>query len=137
MTDILDDHESIIDEFTYGEGLALALIVGIIFFSARYFFDSGTSRAILVTSSSILASIKIFWPLRSKLWYLITMTTVVVIHIAAIIYMPLSGDDYAGIRLAPILMIDILIVLAVVSLVAKCKAEFDRWKRSPSNGVSK
>ena len=114
-----EPNNSIVGEFTHGQGLAVGAVACLISFAFAYFVDGGRARTALVSSGAILANIKIFWPLRKRVWFWAAMGCITVAHVLAIINIPLSGESYSGVRIAPIIAIDIFVIASLVTILSK------------------
>ena len=111
--------DDFIAEFTAGQGALIALVSAVIFFVFAYFGDDGRARTVLVSTGTLLTAFRIFWPLRIRIWFWIAMTGIAAAHLVAILQFPLDGDSYSGFRIAPIILIDIVVVIIVINLLAK------------------
>lgn len=114
----VESKDTIVGEFTAGWGFALAIPAVLLFFVFVYAGEEGRGEVAAVASVSILASIKIFWPLRRKLWFWITLLCIAAAHLAVFVSVP-AGDAGLDGRFAPLMFIDVGLVCVVIFLISK------------------
>jgi hypothetical protein len=112
-----ESDDAIIGEFTRGQGAIAALLAGLVFVALLVLGYDSVAQAALISSVAIISAVWIFRPLWRRTWFWVTMTCIAVAHVAAIMVVPWPFED--GVRLAPLMVLDIIVVLGLVSLLAK------------------
>lgn len=114
-----DSQDSIIGDFTAAWGAVIALVSVSIFVAFISFGYESRGQIALVSSVAIGSSLRIFWPIRYEIWFLLTMVAIVIAHVVVIIADPWSDGGLSGIRLAPIMVLDVVAIIGMVSLLNK------------------
>jgi hypothetical protein len=109
---------SIVGDFSAGWGLALAIPAIITFAVFVYVGEEGRGEVAAAACISLLASVKIFWPLRRQLWFWITLICIAMAHFAALLWIP-PGHEGLDVRAAPILLLDLGLSGLVIFLLSK------------------
>lgn len=97
-------------------GAAVALTV---FLAFSGFGLEGAGRAAAVSVVSVGAAARISWPMRRDVWYWVCISCISLVHVSVIILYPWSNDRYNAIALVPVMFVDIVIILAIVSVAAR------------------
>ncbi len=113
-----DDVDPIVGNLTGAQGWAIVAAAGLIFFAFLYFGYDGAGQAALISSGSILTATGLFWPLRNRVWFRVTMACIIVAHVAGIILIPWPEQGF-DVRIAPFVAIDLIAIICVVVLLNK------------------
>jgi hypothetical protein len=75
------------------------------------------ARPILYTAGMVGIAIAMRWQLRDRLWFWITMITILALHIPVILLVPWTTKWVPAIVVMPIAIADLYAMLAIISVV--------------------
>ena len=97
-------------------GAAFAIAIFLIFASSGY---EGRGRIVAVSFVAVVASTRICWPLRGKMWFWVLMTIILIAHLLVVFGFSWSNERYPAFTLIPIMVADIAVILGIVALTNK------------------
>jgi hypothetical protein len=109
----------LIDEFTARDGLIIGGLAAFLYFGLIYIGYDSIADGTMIATGVILGTIRIFWPLRRRIWFWVTMGCISILHAAAVSFVPLSSNAFSGVRIAPVAAADFVASIVIVNLLAK------------------
>jgi len=76
----------------------------------------------MISAGLIVVVLKYFWDLRNRVWFWLTITFIVSLHVALILLIPWPDNDYRGVQLLPFALLDFGIVYGIIRLVESAAA---------------
>jgi hypothetical protein len=114
-----NDPKQVLDTLTKKSAILLALCASPLFFLLAYLGDPGRGRAAAICAFVILLCAKIFWSLRRRILFWLTLTIVTLCHVPLILLIPWTNKNYPGVVLLPFAFPDFAIVYGALKLVEK------------------
>jgi hypothetical protein len=114
-----NDPEQVFDTLTQKSAILIALCASPLFFLLAYLGDPGRGRAAAICASVILLCAKIFWSLRRRVLFWLTLSIVTLCHVPLILLIPWTNKNYPGVVLLPFALPDFAIVYGALKLVEK------------------
>jgi hypothetical protein len=111
------------NHLTRMSALAVLLCVLPVAIAFQYFGYPAKERAAFVSGFVIVTVTRLFWHLRSRLWFWITMIVLVAMHAAMVVYVPWTNRNLPGVTLLPIGVLDFFVVYGCVKLVGDAVGE--------------
>ncbi|MGP0072149.1 MAG: hypothetical protein ACLPWF_09465 [Bryobacteraceae bacterium] len=104
---------------SWKSGLAIffgTILIGLLFF---HFGKLALARPTIFSIIMIVIAIALKWELRRHVWFWITMTVIVALHVPLILFVPWSTKWVPAIVIIPIGIADLYVMLGVLSVVGK------------------
>jgi|ERR1700677_3491990 hypothetical protein len=114
------------DKLSRKSAIVLALFSSPFFFLFLYLGDPAKGRA---ASICVFVIISVAWlssELRKRVWYWVTITVLVVLHIPLILLVPWTNKDYPGVVLLPFALLDFVLVYGCFKLAENLM----KWTRT-------
>ena len=84
-----------------------------------YFGKFALARPALDSIAMVTLAIAMRWKLRCHVWFWITITVIVALHVLLIVFVPWTTEWVPAIVIIPIGIADLFAMLAIVSFVGK------------------
>jgi len=81
--------------------------------------DPARGRAVSICVAVLLTAVWVRWDLRKYVWFWITISLVLILHIPLLIYIPWTNKNYPGAVLLPEALLDFCIVYGCIKLAEK------------------
>jgi hypothetical protein len=107
------------------QGFAIALFSGSIFLAFASQGHTGLGRSIMISLATILGAIRIFWPLRNRIWFWFMTATISITHLLAIVYFSWPNVPCPGYIILIIILIDLSIILGMIWTIANVIRKFE------------
>ncbi len=82
-------------------------------------------RAAAISVAAIVTTAIICWDSRRHLWFWITLSILILLHVPLILFVPWSNNNYPGVALLPQALLDFAITCGCINLVAKLMKRTD------------
>ena len=108
---------------SWKSGLAIffgTILIGLLFF---HFGKLALARPTIFSIITIVIAIALKWELRRHVWFWITMTVIVALHVALILSVPWSTKWVPAIVIIPTGIADLYAMLAILSVVGKIRGK--------------
>jgi hypothetical protein len=89
------------------------------FFLFEYLGDPAKGRAAAGCVGMIVFVVWIRWDLRKRVWFWATITILVLLHAPLVLFIPWTNNNYPGVVLLPLGLLDLAIVYGCVKLAEK------------------
>lgn len=90
-----------------------------LFALVTYLGDLGRARAAYVCAVAVLVAIRSFWGLRKRVWFWLTVTMVVFLHVPLIVFIPWGSERVPVGGLLPVGLADFGIAYGIIRLVER------------------
>ena len=98
----------------------VALLCGIsIFVIFAYLGDPAKGRPAAICVAMTVLVVWMRWDLRKRVWFWITITILVLLHVPLVLLIPWSNRNYPGVVLLPQALLDFSVVYGCIKLVEK------------------
>jgi hypothetical protein len=114
-----NDPKRVLETLTKKSAILIALCASPLFFLFAFLGDPGRGRAAAICAFVILLCAKIFWSLRRRVLFWLTLTIVTLCHVPLILLIPWTNKSYPGAVLLPFAFPDFVIVYGAFKLVEK------------------
>jgi hypothetical protein len=113
------DDKQFFDTLTRTSAIVIALCASPLYFLYAYFGDPGRGRTAAICAFVIISIARGFWNSRNRIWFWITLTIVVLLHVPLILLVSWSNTNYPGVVLLPLGLLDFAFVYGCYKLGAK------------------
>lgn len=104
------------DPLTKKSVILLTLCASPLFFAFLYFGDPGRGRAAMGGAALIILCARMFWDLRTDIWFWLAVMIAAVCNAALVMVIPWNNTDYPGIVTLPVALPDFVLVYGVFKL---------------------
>jgi hypothetical protein len=111
------DEKSPFDRLTRKTALVVLLLVLPIQFAFIHASFPGEGRAAAICAGMVMTSVWIRWDLRNHLWFWVTVTLLILLHVALVVSIPWTDHSYPGITLLPVALLDLAVAYGAIKLV--------------------
>jgi hypothetical protein len=77
----------------------------------------GKGRAAAICAGMVITSVWIRWDLRDRLWFWVTVTLLILLHVPLVVLIPWTDHSYPGITLLPAALLDLAVTYGAIKLV--------------------
>jgi hypothetical protein len=84
-----------------------------------YLGDSERGKTAWFSAMIILMAIRMFWDLRKRVWFWITITIITLLHILLVFFIPWPFKEVPYVALMPVGLLDLAIAYGAIRLVEK------------------
>jgi hypothetical protein len=104
------------------EGTLAAIFGLIVFFAFVLIGEAGRGTLAASFVTAILVCVRICWPLRRQPWFLITMASIVAVHVLVMMVFPrTTAASWSGLTFIPFTFADVGLILVIVYGLFRCK----------------
>ena len=72
--------------------------------------------AAYISAAIIVGAVRYFWDLRKRVWFWMTTAFIVSFHVALVLVIPWPDNDWRGVQLLPIGLLDFAIAYGIIRL---------------------
>ena len=112
-----DRHKESIDSVTKKWAIWAAICTSPLFFLFAYFGDSGRGQAAWVSAISLVTAARFLWDLRTRVWFWLTITTIALLHVPLIAFIPWPLKQLSYVALLPAGFLDFAIAYGIIRLL--------------------
>ncbi len=96
--------------------IAGTILIGLLFLRFGRF---DLARPAILSLGMIVFAIRVKWELKRRVWFWITMTVIVALHIPLILFVPWTTRWIPALVVTPICFADFVVILAIIKLLEK------------------
>jgi hypothetical protein len=111
--------DQISNKLTRKTAIVIVFCVSPLFFLFAVLGDPARGRAACICAFAMIFGAKMFWSLRKRALYWITLTILLLAQIPIIVFNPWGDKSYPGTALLPIGLVDLAIVWGAFKLVER------------------
>lgn len=119
------EDKSVFDKMTTRSAIVIGLCSLPLYSLVEWFWGPAKGRQAAIFAAVIMVAAWLSWDLRKKIWFWIAILILILMHIPLVLLVPWTNNDYPGVVLMPVALLDFAFVLAVITLLRKAfGAEF-------------
>jgi len=96
-----------------------SLCVSPLYFLFLYLGSPGRGRTAAICAYAVLTGVRVFWDLRRRVLFWVSMAIVVLCHVPLILLVHWTNNSYPGVVLLPAALLDYAFVYGAFKLVDK------------------